>query len=305
MNEHIRFPYYSGNIYDSEAKGIVTLDRFIHAHWNPNNTILDTLNKIEDAGNKGLVKLKRTLKQQLFTFTPSVYIPVGAKRSYGNVKNFTGLMQLDFDKIEDYNTAYEIKEHLYAKNPEVVCAYLSPSKRGVKAIIRTTQPKDLPQYKALHKAVTDKYEGYGYFDEATKNAVLPLFISYDKGILYRDYADCTPWTDEDWSQEEYVQLVDNDGQSVADTSQAPRVARITENRINSIVDNGHPQLRDAALVLGSRVGAGYLSQFEAENLINRLIDQNQYLQKGKGGYKRTAMWGIREGMKRPKFFKND
>ena len=185
----------------------------------------------------------------------------------------------------------------------MVCSYLSPSGLGVKALVATKRPEDKDHFKALHKALQTKYEEVGYLDLATKNAMLPLFLSVDYDILSRDLSECQLWEKEDWSQPKYVQLNDAKPNNFISTQKdAQKTIRILTNRINSIVDEGHPQVRKAALILGSRVGAGYISLGEAQQLIESLIKSNSYLHKGISGYIKTAMWGISEGMKSPKYY---
>ena len=77
---------------------------------------------------------------------------------------------------------------------------------------------------------------------------------------------------------------------------------IFSNKINAIGESGHPQLRSACLVLGSRCGAGYLSAGEAMIQAEYLIKSNQYLQKGISGYIATAKWAINQGYGKPKYY---
>ena len=315
----IKFPYYSGNIYKSDAIGYVTLAQFINAHKNPTPKTLSILSAVNEARARGDIDKKKFHKQQLATFTPGVMISIGDNRKYVNVKSFTGLMQLDFDSIPDLKTAKELKQHLFDLYPEIVCIYLSPSRLGIKALIKINIDTDeklsealhaidneLRFFKALHKAIATEFEQFGYFDMATKNAILPLFLSADTEILYRDYDKCPAWKTEDWSKTKYVNLNDapkpitrtNDNQRY----NLDKVVRITTKRVDEIVDNGHPQVRTTALILGSRVSAGYITQHEAEHLLENLIKNNGYLNKGITGYVRTAMWGIKEGLKQPKYF---
>jgi len=80
------------------------------------------------------------------------------------------------------------------------------------------------------------------------------------------------------------------------------ICRMITRKINSIVDNGHPQLLKIAFTLGGYVGGGYLTKDEAENLIHNLIEQNSYLSKGISGYKKTASSCIRDGLNKPLYF---
>lgn len=319
MNEHIKFPYYSGNIFKSHAIGHISLEKFIDVHKNPLASTLSIISAVNDARVRGDTKNKKLHKQSLHTFTPGVMINIGDNRKYDNIKSFTGLMQLDFDSIPDLETALEVKQHIFDLYPEIVVAYLSPSLLGVKALIKINIDTDkklseilhaivneLRLYKAFHKALSTEFEQFGYFDMATKNAILPLFLSQDPNILYRDYNACPTWKTEDWSRTKYVNLNDKPKEVVRTDNDAlynlNKVERIIIKRINEIVDNGHPQVRSTALILGSRISAGYITQNEAEHLIENLIKVNSYLSKGIKGYVRTAMWGINEGRKQPKYF---
>lgn len=302
----IKFPYYSGNIFKAEALGFVTLDKFIQLHKSPTKKTKETILKIKEARIRGDIKAKKELKNTLTAFTPSVIINTGDSRKYINIKRFTGLMQIDLDGIPTKQKAIDLKEHIFHNYEEIVCSYISPSMQGVKALMRIKIPTDVEGYKALHKAVEKEFEQYEYFDTATKNAILPLFLSYDPEILYRSYESAIVWDFEDWSRTEYVSLNEapepRNTEDKSSTYYYNKVGRIISERINDIVDNGHPQVRDTSLVLGSRVGAGYITHSEAEHLIESLIKNNSYLQKGIVGYVKTAFWAINQTINNPKYF---
>lgn len=293
------FPYYSGNIKLTKVIGHVTIDSFTNAIGDPKPKIKSLINKIKNCNDS---KEKRELKHGLYSFTPSVFIDYGKKRKYSSVSKYTGLMQIDLDGIDDYNIAKNLKQWVF-EQPECVCSFLSPS-NNVKALIRIVTPLTKDHYIRLWNAVESKYEETGYFDVATKNAVLPLFLSVDEDILYRDFNDAYPWQAEKELVIDHVALNStptsinySDGQYYYE-----KTIRILTKKFNSINDNGHPQVRSAALILGSRVGAGYLTQNDAELHIISLIKQNEYLQKGIKGYVETAQWGIKQGMSNPRYY---
>lgn len=306
MNVDITFPYYSGNIHLTKAVGVVDLAKFISSHRNPHAKTIALLEKVAKASSDGDMKLKRELKHGLYTFTPSIMIDAGFARSYANVMWWTGLMQLDFDGIPSVEMAVDMKRHIFENYPQVICSYLSPSGRGVKCLIKTTVPESKEQYKALHKAIETEFSAYDYFDSSTKNAMLPLFLSADTEILSRDESECPPWTEEDWTKPVYVRL--NDTPNFNPTSERSKdyyfkkVVRIATEKVNLIIDNGHPQLRSACLILGSRAGAGYIEKHEAISLAVSLVESNSYFAKDIEGYLSTATWCIEEGYKRPKYY---
>lgn len=305
-NEVIRFPYYSGNIYNSAALGYVTLNQFIKSHKNPTVRTESIIDKIKESTIAGDNKMKLHYKKMLNSFTPGVMVEIGASRKYENIKSFTRLMQIDLDKIPTVQEAIDLKEHIFHSHEDIVCAYVSPSGKGVKGLAKIKQVNSIDQFKAVHKAMTTEYEDYGYFDSATKNAILPLFLSYDKDLLSRDFWSAKEFDKENWSKTQYLNLNNFEREADYDNRQNEyhfnKVKRIITSRINAINDNGHPQVRGTALVLGSRVAAGYITGSEAEQLITNLIMSNDYLSKGLAGYIKTAKWGINEGLKQPKYF---
>jgi len=300
-NKSVFFPYYSGNIKLTKPMGYVSLERFIKVHKQPLTTTVQTMEKIKKCTDP---KEKRKLKHKLYSFTPSCIIREREKRMYANIDRYTGLMQLDFDKIDTPQNAENIKRWVFEQN-ETVCSYYSPS-GGVKALIRITIPTTKEQYIRLHNAVTEKYEETGFFDVATKNAVLPLFLSIDENILYRDYSQCIPWKLEKRIEIKHASLNDlpttPNFNSKDQEYQYTKTIRILRHKIQGISDNGHPQVRSASLVLGSRVGAGYLDKQNAIIEISNFIKQNSYLSKGTRGYLDTAEWGINQGMNNPKYY---
>lgn len=302
-NKDIVFPYYSGNIRFTKCLGFLTLESYINSIQNPNSRTKVLLHNIAEATKDGDMKKKRKLKHQLFSFTPTVIIPKGIKRKYSNIYRWNPLMQIDMDGIESEGEAIQLKEHVFNNHKQIICAMVSPSKKGVKCLMKIKTPKSQDHYKALHKAMVDEFESYSYLDSATKNAVLPLFLGADKDILFRDFSEATEWDKENWETIEYVKLNDIPTHQLQKISEFTLlVENVVKKRINDIIDNGHTQVRSASLILGSRIAAGYIDEQDARILITNLIRSNRYLAKGTDGYLSTAMWGINQGMKKPKYF---
>lgn len=302
-NKDIYFPYYSGNIKFTKVQGYVSLDKFIERQQNPTskmNILFDAINKAENDNDK---VTKRLLKHKLFSFTPSVMIKKGMKRKYDNVDKYTGLMQLDFDGIENISIANDLKQYLFNETNMIVCVYVSPSGLGVKSLLKIDTPKTKDDYKAIHKAVTQEFGGISYFDESTKNAMLPLFLSRDENILYRDYSECDTWTKKDYSQPKYVNLKEEKQQNYESNSYYERITiEIFTKKIRSISSNGHPQLRSACLILGSRSCAGYISLDEAIKIAKTEVSTHGYFKKDLSNYMNTVDWAINQGYKNPKYY---
>jgi hypothetical protein len=303
-NKEIKFPYYSGNIRFTKAIGHVTLEQFINSHKKPLPQIIKVLDKVAAASKAGDTKLKRLLKHQLFSFTPSVIIPLMQKRKYDNIESFTGLMQLDFDGLDGKQDAKDLRNILIRDHNQIVCSYLSPSMLGVKALLKITKCEDVRQYKAIHKAMVNEFGIYDCLDESTKNAMLPLFLSSDESIMYRDYDECDTFSEEDWSEPTYVNLVDEPANHPPTSNDYHylKTIELFKSKIGIIVDNGHPQMRNACLVLGSRSGAGYIDKQEAISLATVEIHNNMYFHKDTLGYLKTATWAIEQGISNPKYY---
>lgn len=302
----LKFSYYSANIYDSFCLGHVSLEQFIDSHKNPTPKTIKQLELINEAALDGNKKLKAKLKEELFAFTPTVFIKKEYARKYDNIHKFLPLMQLDFDGLPDNETAIGLKTAVFNSYDQIVCSYLSPSGLGVKCLMRITVPLDIEHYKAMFKAVETEMGEYGYLDHATTNCILPLFLSADTKILHRDFYDCSVWSLEDRSVVEYVSLNDIPTREYSDKQLQGYydiTVSIFENKIDDIVNgDGHPRLRSACLILGSRVAAGYIDQFEALQRAENMIRSNGYLAKGLNGYIKTSKWAINEGMKTPKYY---
>ena len=305
----IKFQYYNGNIKDTEPRGFVTLKQFIITHKHVSTKMLKVFDEIELATVLKDKQLKSKLKtEHLFYFTPGAIFDKG--RKYSNIKKFTGLAQIDIDGLEP-EEALDLKEWLFDNYKHVYCVYTSPSKSGVKALMRIPIVKSVEEYKEYYQGIQDEFEWISGFDSAPKNLALPLFLSYDYDILYRESAEV-------WHKKGVVQNID-DKQNMAITAPERIIdgdetvyksgayyKKITldifEKRINDIVDNGHPTLRSASLVLGSRIGAGYVSRSEAETFAEQCIKNNSYLSKGINGYISTMKWCIKQSINNPKYY---
>lgn len=309
-SKNVKFPYYSGNIKLTKVIGHVTLENFVNAHAMPKDSTFNIMQKIQEASAAGDLALKRSLKHQLYSFTPSVMIKKSISRKYDNVDEWTGIMQLDFDGLENITKAHDLKEYIFTTYQCVICTYLSPSGKGVKALIRITKPRDREHFRAIYKTVEKEFEQLGYFDTATKNAMLPLFLSMDTAIYSRDFSAAVPWHLEDWAAPQKKNLSTTPTSNFVPTKRYDneeqynyeKTLRIFTKRLNDIVDNGHPQVRTACLLLGSRAGAGYIEKSEAETLAAACIELNDYLSKNTKGYIDTCLWAIGEGYKSPKYY---
>jgi len=288
------FQYYPAHINSNKPLGFITFEQFVTAQSRPKQKFIDVFNRIAEAELRCNNKLKSELKQNnLYYFTPCVH--VNEWRRYVNVTKFTGLMVVDFDHIDN---AKEFKKYLFETYPFFIYCYLSPSKKGVKGIVKIPVSNNIDEFKSYYFGLQDEMQQYEGYDSSPQNAVLPLFQSIDTEVLFR--SDAKTWAIKgrnpkgikDDPAKQY-------SRPITDDIKKERVIKAIETSINKIVDNGHPQLRSACIAVGGYVSAGRIGYYEAENIVFDLIESNTYLQKGVPGYKKTARWAINEGTKHP------
>jgi len=292
----MKFQYYNSDATIPEPIGFINLDLFLDKIKNPSKKTKETLLKIEQATINKDNKLKSELKKTLYAFTPSATF--NKRRAYSEIINFTGLAVLDFDKI-DY--VKEFKEHLFNTYKSVIACWISPSRKGIKALVKIPIVETIAQFKEYFYGLASEMQIYNGFDATTQNASLLLFIGFDKDILIRkDYIE---WTIKGLKKNEFDKnkIVAMPNINPTD-KQSEWVVNWFKNKINSITTDGHPQLRDNSVTLGGYVGGGYLTYYEAVSLAEHLILTNVYLQKGISGYIKTAKQSINLGMQQPLTF---
>jgi hypothetical protein len=287
----VKFQFYPARVNSKKPIGEVTLLEFLKANQDPNDEIKAVFAQIAQAEANGDQKQKAFLKQSfLYYFTPCVWTD-GQGRSYDNILSFTGLAVLDFDHIENAN---EFKYFIFNSFPSVVAGWLSPSKKGCKFLVKIPVVKTVDEFKSYFYGLGLEMENFKGFDGTGQNAILPLFLSYDPDLLYRENAET--WTKRGKMLNAFVAssapLVPV---QVGEGDQA-RVQRIIIKLFEAIVSDGHPQVRSAGVTLGGYVASGYMDQASAENFINSLIQNNSYLRKGISGYQITAKTAIQKGM---------
>lgn len=299
------FQYYKNDIHSSNPLGFVSLRHFINAHINPKPETVKLLNEIKYCTEKGDAQGKAKLKEQLYSFTPCVIIKPGTSRRYANIKSFTGLMVLDFDKI---NNAIAFKEFLFSEYQEIIAAWVSPSGKGVKAFVKIPIVTSTDEFKSYYFGIASEMFQYNGFDESGQNSVLPLFISFDYNLLYRN--DAETWNTKGIKVNDFTtpittpvhRLPDN---YIPNSNDEGAIIGIIKSGMDKIKDNGHPQLRSLCLAVGGYVASGYISEYTALGEINKLIEQHDYLKKGIRGYQRTAQWAVRVGQSKPLTLQNN
>jgi hypothetical protein len=290
----IFFQFYESDIKSTKPLGIVSLEYWINSMKNPKPKFKEIFDKIHLASLNQNKAKKDILKRSLYFFTPSVIVKT--KRCYADIDAFTGLLTVDFDGL-DSDYANEFKSALFNQYKFIICAWLSASHKGVRALIKIPIAKNVDDFKLYFNAIEQELGIYNGFDIAPKNCVLPMFMSYDTDILSRnDYSTFT----KKYKPLEIIPIpqyfVINDPSTVE---------RIIQSTVNKINFNGHPQLRAISFALGGYVASGYIAQIEAIQLINNCIESNGYLSRQTNGlkmsdvYKKTAKEMIIKGQTKP------
>lgn len=287
------FQYYSNDIHSATAAGWVSLRNFLKANKDPKPEIIEIFKAI---ANAAMVKddiTKAKLKEKLFSFTPCVH--VNGRRRYIDIIQFTGLAVLDFDKIDN---AMQFKEYLFEEYNFIYAAWLSPSKKGVKAIVKIPICSTLDEFKAYYFGLSDEMEQYNGFDGSGQNCVLPLFLSYDPDLLQRE--DPTTWTVKGFKRDNFTQVPFIPATPIEKTDDHGKIIiAMIDKAIDKINDNGHPQLRGICISIGGYIANNYISRDDAVSRIFYRIEQNSYLHKGVPGYKKTALWALSVGLNKP------
>tara|TARA_R110000851_G_scaffold43560_1_gene107643 strand:+ start:3123 stop:3995 length:873 start_codon:yes stop_codon:yes gene_type:complete len=283
--------FYGADVHNKTPIAELDLTRFLNMIKNPKPEMKQIFMELQSCDDP---KRKRTLKEKLFFITPSSFSDRRA-RAYKNIVSFTGLLPLDFDKIDN---APDLKEHLFEEYKSIHACWLSSSGRGVRALVRIPVVNSVDEFKSYFWGLANKdLIGFNGFDIAPQNPVLPLFASHDPDLLIRDYEECETWKikgkKEDLFPSPYVAPIAKYG------TNPPYIVKYVNTVIDRITDNGHPQVRACAFTLGGWVSNGRISHSEAENLIEGKIRMNAYLSKGVEGYVKTAKEMINRGTAKP------
>lgn len=284
--------YYSADIKAVRPLGTLTLLRLLQSIQKPSERVQATMMRIRTTTDSAE---KSELKKQLYAFTPAVM--VRDRRCYSEITSFTRLMPIDYDGL-DPQDAVQLKHYLFHSCTSIVAAWLSPSGRGVRALVLIDKVATVDQYKALFNGFArSEFGGFVGFDSSCQNSVLPMFLSYDPDIIVADPLDVVSWTTRYVAPPPQIQNAYK-----VESIKTGSIERIIAGKVNAITTNGHPQLRAAAFTLGGYVGSGLIDYNNALSLINRLIESNQYLStkhRTADVYKKTAKQMIDKGILSP------
>lgn len=290
------FQFYDGNIQNSIPLGICTLEDFIRSNRSPIDKLKSVFIDISEASAIGDLELKAKLKtENLFSFTPAVLTNGGA-RKYDNIISYNEIAVLDFDNL-DIDKAINFKQFLFDNLKSCICCYLSPSKKGIKALIRIPKCYSVKEYKSYIYGLGFYFEKYCGWDGSVQNPILPLFISWDESLLFRD--DAEVWAQRGGKKDEFKKYDGVVEPIVATQEETDKVKYIYCRGISNIVDNAHPKNIGLCLMLGGYCSMGYISIPDAEDLIRDCISDNDYMSKNTNHYIKTGLEFFHKGLGSP------
>lgn len=297
-----KIQYFEGKIWKPKPLGEITLRQFIESHKNPKDNIKEVFRKIAEAEKKEDWETKGKLKQNnLFYFTPCVSLD-GEGRSYCNVIGFSGILVLDFDHIK--GDTQKFRDKLFNNLKSVICAYVSPSAKGIKALLRIPKVNSVEEFKEYFYGIAYELEHMDSFDGSGQNPVLPNFLSWDENIRWRE--DPETWTQRGGKYDEFEEYV-GDYEEIEDVTDEDK--REVLRRVYNVVKKadeeqvGHINVRTGALLGGGYCATGYITYDEIENYIFKWIDESPYLSAKSTTYKKTASTMIQKGAKSPLYLK--
>lgn len=298
--EDIKFPYYPSNVKSVVPMGLVSLADFLNKHAFPHEKILKVFESIEIATKRGNTERKDWLKQnKLFFFTPTVDCNY---RSYANIKSFNPIMVAEYDKV-GLNKAEWLKRAIFERFDSCICAYLSPSRTGVKFLFRIPIVKSVKEYKEYFYGLAYYLSQIEGFDESNRNPTLPLFLSHDESLLYRKQAEVKEWRIRGFKTTAFPIEPPDDFEkpSFIPKWKIEKAKETIKNVVNKsdLEQIGHPNVIAAALLAGGYASGGILDNYEALYTLENAINTSSYLSKDTKGYLRTARAMFEKGKLAP------
>jgi len=276
---------------------LVSLRRILTGFAEPGNRIIEIFELIQQAEREGNQKEKARLKTKyLLYFTPCVV--VFPKRDYQSIRYFTGILVLDFDHI---NNAAEFKQFLFEKYNCVIACWLSPSRRGVKALVKIPVVKTIAEFKEYFYGISTEMDQYGGFDHTGQNCVLPLFQSYDPDLLERNDPDTwqvkailPPPLPLSPTINTLAPISDKQRQKASEI-----IFKGFSTQLRNITDIGHPVVRRVAYTAGGYIAGGQLDESDLLMFMDAWIDGHPYLRQKSGTYQRTVRDMVARGKLAP------
>jgi KaiC/GvpD/RAD55 family RecA-like ATPase len=138
------------------------------------------ITEIRDCINGGENEKASILKRGLPAFTPSGTF--NERRKKENIDSYSGLLHLDYDKVEDVESLKEIIVQI----PFTYSAFISPSGKGLKVVVNTDA--ELETHTDAFNALRAFYDGIVGFesDKSVKDVTRLCFASYDPNLYLNE-----------------------------------------------------------------------------------------------------------------------
>lgn len=202
-------------------------------------------------------------------------------RSKNNIKQGSGLLTLDFDKLpnlEEKRKELESLDYVYS-------VFVSPSGVGLKALVRIPELTDDKEYKKHYLALSKKIKG---IDESGKDISRACFFSYDPNIYINEKAKVFTEKYEENKLKQPKNTVKNDYET------ANRCLNLIRNAVEG---ERHTKILNASRLMGGFVEAGKINYEEAIRLLEgeaHQINPDDYQANRKAIYD-----GLEDGMSNP------
>ena len=143
-------------------------------------------NEIDDIQyhiNNGDTKQADRLKSQLPAFTISATYK--GKRKKENVESYSGLLHLDYDKLDNIQ---DVKSKIMS-NPYTYAAFVSPSGKGLKVLVKCDN--DLSTHTYAFNALRNYYDNLlgVHSDKSVKDVLRLCFVSFDSDMYLNEDAE--------------------------------------------------------------------------------------------------------------------
>jgi hypothetical protein len=178
----------------------------------------------------------------------------------------SGVFTVDIDHLEDVNA----DKALVCSIPYVLACFISPSGKGLKAILRIDTLKDDADLKTKFASITALFAGYGInIDQSGKDIRRVCFASYDPDI-YINY-------DAEIFYPEIIQVAPKKTNvlpftpAVSDVNTADTcIKRITDIMQSAVPGDRHITRLKAAKLAGGFVAGGLLDERQARDILEQL-----------------------------------
>jgi len=295
----IKFQWYNAGIKSTKPQGDISLLQFINSVKTPKKSLLKAFKDISEAAHRGDKKLKDELKQQfLFFVTPS--IRVKNYRRYNEIEEFLPFCVLEYDGIENSDV---LRDYIFEKQPSCIFAFSSPSKTGCKFVFLIKKPISVEHYKELYYGIAHQLDKFVKLDLSNRNAVLPLFVSYDPDAKYRE--DAVESTLRGYCEGSYDanKAIDFDIPESVDEKVELEVVDKIEFLVGRIFENAHPQILGISFLVGGWAASNYIGQELAFDTLIAAVENNDYMSKNTEGYRLTAKTMFQKGLNHPAEYK--